>query len=200
MTLTKSIWLLMPRWFTMPATVIYRVAAAIPWPVYALVVLLGSVWYYGHVRYESGQLSVQVRWDAERAQLHAIAERARAEAKAAKQARVKRGRAIIKKLRGDDAHGHAIRDSAVAGLRDGTFRLRERFSCPPNPAPARGAAARGNEGTARGLSAADAEFLVRFASDADDVARQLAACQAILSADRAQFAAPTRAAVVADRD
>ncbi|MDP3841083.1 MAG: lysis system i-spanin subunit Rz [Oxalobacteraceae bacterium] len=75
----------------------------------------------------------------------------------------------------------------VARIRSGAVRL----SVPAraDPAGAAGipaAATGGRDGGARcGLSDAAAEFLAGLASEADGIARQLSACQAVLNADRA---------------
>lgn len=169
---------------------------SIPWPVWGAIALLLAVAWFGHVRYEAGQLEVQVRWDHERAQHAELAERQRLVAKAARQARIDRGRQILKQLKRGNSDGKAQVDGLVAGVRDGTVRVLPRFTCPAIPAAAARAGAGGSDASSpRGLSAADAEFLVRFAGDADDVARQLAACQAVVAADRAQFAMPSKLTV-----
>ena len=81
------------------------------------------------------------------------------------------------------------RAADVAAIRAGTLRLRD-----PNPTGLRacgGLAAQVGAGTGRRdgpeggeLSEAAAGFLLEFASDADDVARQLTACQAVVVKDR----------------
>lgn len=81
------------------------------------------------------------------------------------------------------------RAADVAAVRAGTLRLRD-----PNPAglracgsiaPETGAGASGRDG-AQGseLSEQATEFLFGLANDADDVARQLGSCQAVVDADR----------------
>jgi hypothetical protein len=81
------------------------------------------------------------------------------------------------------------RAADAAALRAGTLRLRD-----PNPTGLStcgglgaqiGAGAGRRDGPEGGeLSEAAAEFLLGFASDADDVARQLAACQEVVVKDR----------------
>lgn len=79
-------------------------------------------------------------------------------------------------------------DAALAAVRSGELRLRNRFTCDAaagDGVPATGASAgvdRAGEGS--GLQREDAEFLVRLAAEADDVVRQLRACQAVIAADR----------------
>lgn len=76
-----------------------------------------------------------------------------------------------------------------ADLRAGTVRLRDRFTCATAGASGGAPEAATSTGqrhaaTQGGLSREDAEFLVRFAGEADAVTRQLAACQAIVRSDR----------------
>lgn len=76
---------------------------------------------------------------------------------------------------------------AVAAVRTGAIRLRDprqgtgdRDTVPEVGTTATGCdAAKGSE-----LPGADAEFLVRLAGEADEVAKQLSACQAIIRKDR----------------
>lgn len=75
------------------------------------------------------------------------------------------------------------RDDTIADLRSGALQLRERFTCSaarssvPGTAPSTGLDHAPGEG---GLQRTDAEFLVRFAGEADEVVIQLQACQAVL--------------------
>ncbi|HAU4976819.1 TPA: hypothetical protein F3L06_19770 [Aeromonas hydrophila] len=74
-------------------------------------------------------------------------------------------------------------DADVAAIHDGSKRVRDKFRCPspakrpdplPTPGPAPGG---GDEAPQGGLQPADAEFLVRLGHEANDVVRQLTACQ-----------------------
>lgn len=76
----------------------------------------------------------------------------------------------------------AIRDDVLAAIASGDARLRGRFKCPSVPA-APGATSGSDGGEGGGLLDKDAEFLVRFASEADLVAEQLKACQNALKAN-----------------
>jgi len=84
------------------------------------------------------------------------------------------------------------KDGVIADLRSGRLRLRvpvvaaASAACGAGGASTEaGAGAAGGDGEARAeLSAAAAEFLVSFASEADAVVRQLSACQAVVAADR----------------
>ncbi|MED5607794.1 lysis system i-spanin subunit Rz [Pseudomonas sp. JH-2] len=77
-------------------------------------------------------------------------------------------------------------DSTLSDLRADNLRLRRKFTCSaPASAGATAASAGGGDGGAQGgLQRADAEFLVRLAAEADAVALQLQACQAIVRSDR----------------
>lgn len=77
-------------------------------------------------------------------------------------------------------------DSTISDLRADNLRLRRKFTC-PDPANAGATAASagiGDGGAQGGLQQSDAEFLVRLAAEADAVALQLQACQAIVRSDR----------------
>lgn len=85
-------------------------------------------------------------------------------------------------------HALAEKDAVIAGLRDGTYRLRTRLAAAGATADLAaqvGAAAGIGDGAAQtGLRIEDAEFLLSEASRADDVVRQLTACQAVIVSDR----------------
>lgn len=84
------------------------------------------------------------------------------------------------------------RDDIISDLRAGNLRLRERFTCPSSELPGAGPSASGGDaGESAGLQPADAEFLIRLAAEADEVTRQLAACQAVIRADRESIDAKT---------
>jgi len=74
-------------------------------------------------------------------------------------------------------------DADVAAIHDGSKRVRDKFRCPapakrPDPVPtASPAPGSGDEAPQGGLQPADAEFLVRLGHEANDVVRQLTACQ-----------------------
>lgn len=86
-------------------------------------------------------------------------------------------------------HATKQRVADVAAVRAGTLRLRD-----PNPPsiyatgnrPAEtGPGAGGRDGSeGAGLSEATAEFLLALAGDADDITRQLTACQGVIIEDR----------------
>lgn len=68
-------------------------------------------------------------------------------------------------------------DRTIADLRNGTLRLRDRFTCPSLPRPAE-ANPGDDAGSQGGLLREDAEFLLRLGSEADRAIIQLQECQA----------------------
>lgn len=76
-------------------------------------------------------------------------------------------------------------EDTIAGLRDGSLRVRERFVCPKvprDPAPA----GQPEPADTYGLRAEDAEFLVRFADERDQIADERNQCIASYEALRAK--------------
>lgn len=67
-------------------------------------------------------------------------------------------------------------DADVAAIHDGSKRVRDKFRCP--------APGGGDEAAQGGLQPADAEFLVRLGHEANDVVRQLTACQDYINQQR----------------
>lgn len=99
------------------------------------------------------------------------------DARAAERAQAKKQATVAAKLIEDNAHAIQARDRTIADLRAGNLRLRDRFACRVPAAPT--VPGGSDAPQAGGLLAADGEFLVRFAAEADEVANQLAACQAL---------------------
>lgn len=81
-----------------------------------------------------------------------------------------------------------IIDSTIAALRAGTIRMRKQLAAPTatdTTLPQTNASTcQRDAGEATGLQPTDAEFLIRFAADADAITEQLTACQAVILADR----------------
>lgn len=164
------------------------VLTAIPWPVYALAALVAAFWLYGNHREGVGEDRVQAAWDAEKARL--AAEVAAAE----KSAREKEARdraafdAALTLLELENANARAELEQDLADLRadNARLRVRGRFQCPATAGVSGTAAgsAGSDEAPQAGLLREDAEFLLRIGREADDVVRQLTACQAILNAER----------------
>ena len=72
------------------------------------------------------------------------------------------------------------KDAVIANLRAGNVRLRQRFTCPTSVSSATPTSGERDGGEGRGLLEQDAEFLVRFAAEADARVKQLQSCQAVL--------------------
>jgi hypothetical protein len=86
-------------------------------------------------------------------------------------------------------HVKTDKDRIIADLRGGAYRLRIPVTSAPDTcgsvAPEAAASARRRDGDTRAeLSNEAAEFLVGLASEADEVVKQLGACQAVINADR----------------
>lgn len=82
----------------------------------------------------------------------------------------------------EEQNGKATTDSTLAGLHDGTLRVREQLTCPPAP-PATKANTSPSvavDSGGGGLRGKDAEFLVRFADQSDTIARDFNYCKAEL--------------------
>lgn len=80
-------------------------------------------------------------------------------------------------------------DAALAAVRSGELRLRNRFTCnssaTSSSVPETGAGSRvDNDSAGGGLQTEDAVVLVQWADRADAIVRQLNACIAIVQADR----------------
>lgn len=144
----------------------------IPWQAWALVALCGLVLAYGHWRYSAGQADVQARWDAQEA-AYALqrAEAALAARKAEERHRAEY-RAIAERFLAEQKKADEKHKTDIADLRSGALRLRQRFACPSvagTPAVPSETAGAGPGG----LLPEDAEFLLREAARADEVARRL---------------------------
>jgi hypothetical protein len=86
---------------------------------------------------------------------------------------------IAEQLQKDNHDASAEVDRLLAGLRDGTQRLRARFQCPAaDGTPGDPATAGGDPAGGTGLRAEDAGFLVRESERADVAARGLIGCMA----------------------
>lgn len=121
----------------------------------------------------------EMAWNQERETLDA--DRTAAEAKA----RAAAGRADAEYQRGVE-DGKATTDRLIADLRSGNLRLHANVKAARVSAAnefTRGAGVGYAKARAE-LSAADSEFLLRIGGEADEVTKQLGACQAILNADR----------------
>ena len=171
-------WIL-PPWASIPL----KLLRTIPWEVYVGLALgIGLIWF-ANWRFDAGYNQANGEWQTKmETHQRAATERARM----AEQAHVKEIDKIAQNLIEERNRGYQERDKVIADLRAGSVRLRDRFKCSTRPAvSSSGPASAGSDGgTQGGLSDNDAEFFVREASRADEVVRQLTACQAVIRSDR----------------
>lgn len=159
----------------------FKWLAGLPWQalaaIAACVVLLALRWHWIGV----GEDRVQARWDAAEAR-HTAAAAVRAAEVRTIEARWRSDfDAAVARLTKENTDALAERDRLLADLRAGNVRLRDKFRCPDRRLPGATGPAAGSDGAEGGvLSVEDQEFLVRLGAEADDVARQLTACQTIL--------------------
>jgi uncharacterized protein HemX len=141
----------------------------IPAWVWVALALLAGGWYYGHTRYEAGQTDVKAEWN---------------KANVIQEAANRAKETVWRKAVYDEAYKaerqriehQAQTDRAVDDLRSGALRVRDRLQCKPRP-PASGPIPDDDEGKEGGLLREDAEFLLRFAGEADQAVIQLSECQ-----------------------
>ena len=93
---------------------------------------------------------------------------------------------IESKLHEQNIQASANQAKLINGVRTGTISLRDRFTCPDaNSVPdVTTSTSRDITTEKRGLQREDAEFLVSESERADEVVRQLTACQAMLVQER----------------
>jgi hypothetical protein len=145
----------------------------VPAWVWVAFLLLGAGWYYGHTRYNAGQADIQAKWDESRAKADK-AERAKEQA----WNKAVWGLAYAAEIKRAEREQETSR--TIADLRNGTLRLRDRFTCPKASRDS-AASAPAEES---GLLVSDAEFLVQFAAEADTIAADLNQCIASYNALR----------------
>tara|TARA_R110002049_G_scaffold281333_1_gene460883 strand:+ start:42498 stop:42992 length:495 start_codon:yes stop_codon:yes gene_type:complete len=142
-------------------------------PAAAGAALVAGIWFHGHA---AGKDSVQVKWDADKAERIAaqIATEKRHRAREAElHANVQ---TISDQLSAAQRASLQELDTTLVDLRSDNLRLRERFrTCRVSGTPE---TASGDDGAGdTGLSEADQEFLLRIGADADRVVNKLTACQ-----------------------
>lgn len=143
--------------------------------------------------YRHGVSTERITWEARTASAELQAESQRAElerkARTAEQASAEALANIDSAYQQGRADAQADTARTIADLHSGAIGLRERFTC-PNTAQASGlpkastSTGQRDAASAGGLRAEDARFLVQLADQADQVAQQLKACQAIVTRDR----------------
>ena len=156
----------------------------IPPAVWLALGLIAVLWFGAIHERRVGAAGVQKQWDAQKAKDRAVIDAA---VMAARAAESREAGAIAKAtdtLKTENDHATLRLNRTIADLRAGKFRVREHFTCPAGVSPAAAGASGGDAAGEGGLSDKDAEFLVRFAGDADNAATRLTACQAILAAER----------------
>jgi prophage endopeptidase len=155
--------------------------AGLPWQVWAAialcVALLALRWHWIGV----GEDRIQAQWDEAEAGHRAAAAVHAAEVAATESRWRADFDAAVSRLTQENADALVERDGLIADLRAGTARLRDKFRCPSGGVPGSAGAGPGTDDAADAyLSESDQEFLVRIGAEADDVVRQLTACQATL--------------------
>ena len=138
--------------------------------------------------FSRGKAEVQAKWDAAAATAKAEVEAAALAARE-KEARDRAAfDAALTLLELETANARAELEQDLADLRtdNARLRVRGRFQCPTAAGvPGDAGRASGGDGSAQaGLLREDAEFLLRIGREADEVVRQLTACQAILTEER----------------
>lgn len=145
--------------------------------------------------YMVGKHGADNRWQAQIAANDAAASKALADKEAEYRDREHKQAADMAAI--DQQHQEAAqneiisRDRTITDMRAGTLRLRDRFAvCTTASAvPATGTGTGQRDAVqVGGLQEQDGEFLVRLASEANQVVQQLTECQAVVRADRAETA------------
>jgi hypothetical protein len=162
-----------------------------PYLLGAALVAVSLGWVH-HVGVVSTTQRLDARYGAQIAKLHADADKQHAaDLEAARTSEQAHGQAltVIESNHLKAAHDEKAKfDRTISDLRAGTLRLRDNLICAADsgslPSSAPGATLSPDPGN-RGLQPEDVEALVRIAADADQVARQLEAAQAVIAADRA---------------
>ncbi len=160
----------------------------------ALAALVGlAIYGYGRWQYARGEQAERAAWQQrENAELTAANARI-VELSAAYRAREQQHAADLASASATYQeslqHEKATHDRTLVDLRSGALRLRVPLARRQTAAGERAAEAGAGAGRCDGethaeLSVAASEFLVGLASEADEVVHQLAACQAVVTADR----------------
>ncbi|NDV11692.1 lysis system i-spanin subunit Rz [Crenobacter caeni] len=134
--------------------------------------------------YRSGAARTRADWTDERAKLEQAHADALADALSKTQAREQALAEVDKKLMEERADAQTEINRLRADLRAGTRRLSVAFAAAGSVPGAAASPGSGDAAARAELHPAAADDLVGLAADADDVTRQLAACQAVIAADR----------------
>lgn len=167
-----------PLWLANGAKAVGKFLTSLPWWLYVAAAVVAVGWWqvdaYGERQYVAGQNETQGRWDAQ----EAIYARQRAEAITAARVLEERHRAELKavadRFLADQEKADEEHAAAVAAVRDGSRRVRERFTCPSPGVPAAPADPGSSDAAGpRGLQPEDLEYLLGIGAEADAVARRL---------------------------
>lgn len=139
--------------------------------------VVASSWRF---RYEQATQAHAKHLDADKAAAGKAAEAAR---ETEYTHRVREG-ALLGRLETERHAAKVQLDRALAGVRAGAVVVRNDRKCPAVQAQAAGPAASGDEAGAVYLPVAAVERVLQLGAEADDAARQLTACQALVLADR----------------
>lgn len=149
---------------------LWELIKKVPLKVWIGIALLLGILYYGHKRYDEGYQDAEAEAALDLAAERALAEEARRKLEQkyneqAKQFITERNKEYEK------------RDKVIADWQSGKLRLKPRFVSKACPASG------DNGGTEAGLLGEDVQFLIREATRADAIVRQLTACQGLIKND-----------------
>jgi hypothetical protein len=157
----------------------------------------GAYTFGGHVEHQAREAEVAQLKDQQHTELAKIDQTHRQQLQdalmqaAAEKVRADADMADLDAKFTKEIHDAKVKSAAdVAAVRAGTVRLRDRFTCDGAGGASGGAAAAGQStgvgdaAAGRGLRQEDAAILVQESDRADNVVRQLSACQAIVVRDR----------------
>jgi len=155
--------------------------------------IIGAIYAYGDEQFGLGQKAERAEWlsreNTELTEANALIVALEEAAREKERQHALAMAAVSAQYQEDLRDEKATRDRVVADLRSGAQRLRielARRETAGGSGTAEGSASAGRcDGeTHAELSVAASEFLVGLASEADEVVRQLTACQAVVTADR----------------
>ena len=156
---------------------------------------LASIAIVGAWQNHAGHISERTEWQSREAQeLRAANQQIlllEKQARKTEQDQAKVIAAISTDYQEQIRNANTIHSADIAAVRSGLIRLRDhsasKNTC-PDRVPETPSAPRGRDGQeGADLSKPATEFLLGLARDADDIARQLAACQAVIVSDRTIF-------------
>lgn len=170
----------------------WGVLSKIPWYIYVAIALV--VYHFAAIRYYEGQArdECNAAWQKKEAAAEAAYQASLAQATQANADTKAKWKAKLSQVGVE--YANALQEQAdlrardVAAAKSGALKLRYRPNSVqaghPSSPQAPGPSAPSNDPGARELPPEIAANLYALADDADQVARQLAACQAVVSADR----------------